>query len=284
MEITIPHTLPDLVKAKVTRPTSVLLAGGTDLLAQWKSPGDKPAQVILLENVKELSFISKESAVLEIGAMTSHTEILEFSDIRRLFPALFVAASSIGAPAVRNMGTIGGNIANASPAADLVPALMIYGAKVNIVGINGERTVPLKRFFIKYREVDLKKEELIKSVSIPFPANYSFSKFYKLGLRKAQTISKASLAGCLELEDKVVKSALFAAGSVAEIPLIIKPAENEIVGKVLTHALAESIARSASELINPIDDVRSTAAYRKYVIGVLVRRFITEAMAHFSSE
>ncbi|MDQ7778862.1 MAG: xanthine dehydrogenase family protein subunit M [Planctomycetota bacterium] len=320
MKIITPTAIEELLTARAANPDAALLAGGTDLLAGWHSGGRRPEHLILLGGVRELDFISvRGNRTIEIGATATHSRIASNSIIRRFLPALAEAALSVGSPAVRNMGTIGGNIVNASPAADLVPPLIVYNALVRLVSfgamptspakpvstspssipmesvlarsarksrgkVRGDaqrifagRDVPIDRFYTGYKTTDLRKDEVLFSVVIPVPSRSSFARYYKLGTRKAQSIAKVSLAGRIEIVDEVISVAGLAAGSVAPIPLRLRAVEDFLRGKRVTESLVDCAAEELRLSIAPIDDVRSTSAYRRFVTGSLLRRFLADA-------
>ena len=181
------------------------------------------------------------------------------------------------------MGTVGGNIANASPAADLPPALLAYGADVLVASADGQRRVPIDGFFTGYRRVDLTAHELLVGVFVPWPAAGAFSAYFKVGTRAAQSIARVGLAGCLTFKGRIVERAVLAAASVAATPLRLTEAERMLTGEALTSAVARGASRLAGSSVSPIDDVRGSAAYRRYVVGSLVERFLSRAAAAHAS-
>ncbi len=277
MRILTPGTAAEAASMRRQEPGSVLAAGTTDLLPRWHSGAPRPQSVILLGGIEEMRPIRQTDGAMEIGALTTHADIASDGRVIEHLPALSAAAASIGAPAVRNMGTIGGNIANASPAADLPPPLIAYGASVNLLSDRGTRAVPLEGFFLRYQETALMEDEIILSVTVPLPPDGAASSFQKLGARRAQSIAKVSLAGCASC-GSAVEHVRLAAGSMAEVPRRLVEVERVIEGRRPDASLVEQACRAAAEALRPIDDVRSTAAYRSHALGVLLARFLNLIM------
>ncbi|MCX7958715.1 MAG: FAD binding domain-containing protein, partial [Deltaproteobacteria bacterium] len=193
MKIFTPLNINELFEIKAKYQNALILAGGTDLLAQWHNNKSRPDIVISLSQVKNLSFIRKEEQFIEIGSLTNHSILSSEKIIKSYLPVLSFAASTIGAPAIRNMGTIGGNIANASPAADLPPALLIYDSSLIIASQSGKRELKLSEFYRGYKMTALSPEEIIYSFRVPLPPADIYAEFFKIGTRKAQSIAKVSL-------------------------------------------------------------------------------------------
>lgn len=256
-------------------PRAPVLAGGTDLLARSRVEQWPGTSIILLTSIPELGLIESRKGAIRIGACVTHTSISRATIIRSRIPALASAAESIGAPAIRNMGTIGGNLVNASPAADLPPALLALGASVRLISTRGERDVPLEHFYTSYQKTVLAADEILSHVIIRIPEDDSESRFYKIGTRKAQSIAKVSVAGAVRIRKKV-RGIRMAAGSVAEIPIRLRESEAVLLGREPTDELMALAAIRARESVHPIDDVRSTATYRSHVLQVLVRRFLED--------
>jgi CO/xanthine dehydrogenase FAD-binding subunit len=277
MRVLTPATVAEAAGMRSAEPGAVLAAGTTDLLPAWHAGAPRPECLILLGGVEEMRNIEIVNDAFEIGALASHADVADHEGIGEHLPALAAAARSIGAPAVRNMGTIGGNVANASPAADLPPPLLAYGASVHLASASGDRTVPLEEFFLGYRKTDMREGELIRSFTVPLPPAGAVSRFEKLGTRRAQSIAKLSLAGCATCTD-TVESIRLATGSMAEIPRRLVEVEAVLEGRRLDGRLVEEAVRAASEALVPIDDVRSTAAYRGHALGVLITRFLGHIM------
>lgn len=274
-----PSTLAEALQLKSERPAARPLLGGTDLLAQWQAGVARPEELIALESLRELRRIVESPEGVTIGAGATHHAIAHHPAIASRLPALAEAARTVGAPAIRNMGTIGGNLANASPAADLPPALLAYDAEVELATATGTRRIAIEAFFTGYRQVDLAPGELIVSVVVRWPAAGTRSAYYKVGTRAAQSIARVGIAGSLRTERGSVAHARLAAASVAAVPLRLVEAERRLLGNPLTPDTAREAAAAAASGITPIDDVRSTAAYRRFAVEGLVRRFLESAIA-----
>jgi len=206
----------------------------------------QPLAVLDLWSLNELKGVRHTSDVLEIAAAEPYTGIIRSSDVQRHLPALAAAARTIGAAQIQNRGTLGGNLANASPAGDTLPVLLAYDAAV----VTDRRTIPIDRFFTGYRKTALQSDELITAVRFPLGRQVAFR---KVGTRAAQAISKVVMA--------VSRSpARVAIGSVAELPLRARRAEAALERGDIAGAVA-----AVAEDVRPIDDVRSTAAYRRAV-------------------
>lgn len=253
------------------------LAGGTDLMVQWASAAlPIPERAISLWGLKELSGIRETPRGIEIGALTTHAE-LQTPLLRSKLPALASAAATVGGLQIQNRGTLGGNLVNASPAGDLAPTMLITDGWATLASRSGRREVPLARLYIGYRKLDMRPDELLVSVTLPPLPQGSREVFRKLGPRAAQAISKVMMAARLRVENGTVSSLALAVGSVAPVPIRLNQLEAWIRGKRLDAALVEDAERRAAEEVHPIDDIRSTAAYRQWVSGRLVRALLSEA-------
>lgn len=229
MNVHLATSLGDALQFKGAHPSARVLLGGTDLLAQWQAGAARPDEVLALESLPELQRIQHEDAGVTIGAGVSHFAIAHDEVLTRRLPALSLAARSVGAPAIQLMGTLAGNIANASPAADLPPSLLVYDARVLIASERGERQVALEWFYTGYRRLDLGPDELIVGVQVPWPAQGTSSAYLKVGTRAAQSIARVALAGRVSATDGVVSHVRFAAASVAATPVRLTAVE-DLVG------------------------------------------------------
>ncbi len=275
MNVVTPASLADALRAKHAHPEARAIAGGTDLLAQWQAGVARPPMVIALERVHDLREISAEADGLRIGAGVTHARLIREHEVAHTYPALAEAAATVGAPAIRAMGTIGGNIANASPAADIPPALLAYDAHVIVISVRGERSVPLDRFFVGYRNVDLAPDELLAAVWMPRPRPGTHARYLKVGTRAAQSIAKVALGAAIGVDAaRVVTHVRLAAASVAATPIRLHDVEAALIGRALDAATIAGASAAARASVTPIDDVRSTAAYRTRILGSLVERFL----------
>ncbi|MGB9600219.1 MAG: FAD binding domain-containing protein [Myxococcota bacterium] len=277
MNIFTPNKLKELLELKNRYKDGVILSGGTDLLAQWHNSKSVPQNIISISALSELSFIREDKNIVEIGAATTHSEISNNKIILKRLPVLSIAASTIGAPAIRNMGTIGGNIANASPAADLPPVLLIYDATLILASTGGNREIKISEFYRGYKLTALKPDEIIYSIKIPIPPENCYIDFYKLGTRRAQSIAKLSLAGLIRKEKKGIEIIRLAAGSVAPIPIRLYETEKYLQGKILTRSVISIACDILLKYLKPITDVRSTEEYRRFALKNLLIKFLNNS-------
>lgn len=279
MNVHVAASVQDALAFKARHPKAVPLLGGTDLLVQWQAGAGRPEDVLALEPVDEIRRIDVDDAAIVIGAGVTHHALAHDALVQAHLPALAGAARTVGAPAIQMMGTIGGNLANASPAADLPPALLVYDAEVVIASTRATRRVALPWFFTAYRRVDLAPDELIVAVRVPVPRDGAFSAYYKVGTRAAQSIARVGLAGCAVVEHGRIADLRLAAASMAPTPVRLPSIEDLVRGRDLTPALAAEARTAAASALTPIDDVRASAAYRRHAIGALVERFLLRAGA-----
>lgn len=256
------------------------LAGGTDLMVQWESGVlPMPSQVVSLKHLPELNGIEETDADIVVGAGVTHMRIRRSPLIQTHLPSLAAAAATIGGYQIQTMGTIGGSVANASPAGDLAPSLMITDGAVVVASVRGEREVPVNSFWTGYRKIDLQPDELIVRFRLPkMPVGHR-EYWRKIGPRRAQAISKVmgSCRGCVQSGE--VKSFRVAMGSVAPTCMRLTALEQWVVGQEVSDAFLDEVERRASDIVQPIADIRSTAEYRKWVAGRIVRGFMEELRA-----
>jgi len=245
-----------------------ILAGGTDLLVKMKTIDLKTDYLISIKNIPELNFIDTADG-LKIGAAVPLSHIERIGKVKERYPALYEGIKSMAAIAVRNMGTIVGNICNASPAADTIPPLIAYGAEVKLVSIRGERTGLVEDFVTGVGKTVIEADEIISQVNIPEMNKNSGSAFSKKGRVKAD-IAKINLAVYLEREDNICKDCKIVLGSVAVKAIRAKEAEGLFKGQTVSASLIDKIAKKASEEIKPIDDIRSSVEYRTEIARVIV--------------
>jgi CO/xanthine dehydrogenase FAD-binding subunit len=253
-------------------------AGGTDLMVLFEAGKLTHSQYLSLWHLAELRGIVASDDEIALGALTTYSEILEHPVLCREFPLLCRAAQETGGIATQNRGTIGGNIANASPAADAPPALIVYDASLELVSSRGTRLTPYETFHIGYKEMDLAADELIRAVRLRRSTERHAQTYRKVGTRRAQAISKVCFAGTLSFDNSSVRDVRFAFGSVAPTVIRARAAEAAVRGRVLN---AETIAAARLALasdIAPIDDVRSTERYRRHVAEALLGEFLTSEL------
>lgn len=255
------------------------IAGGTDLMVQY-SAGKLPARkLVSIWNLPELRCIEVSADEIQIGAGCTYTDLREHQVIGRDFKLLSSAASWTGGIANQNRGTIGGNIVNASPAADSLPALMVYGAEFVLVSARGERRVPYASFHIDYRKTQLAPDELIRAICLNRQFSGYYARAHKVGARNAQAIAKVCLAALARMTEGVVDDIRLAMGSVAPVPLRLTETERIVKGKRIDRQLVHLARTTAAAEIRPIDDIRSTARYRAAVAGNLVAEFLEQVSA-----
>jgi len=249
------------------------LAGGTDVMVQLAAGALAHRQYVSLWGIRELRRIDVDADIVTLGALTTFSDILRHDVLRSEFPLLGRAAADTGGIANQNRGTIGGNIANASPAADTPPALLVYDAQLELTSVRGRRAVSYERFHTGYKQMDLAPGELITAVRLPRRRGW-YQHYRKVGARRAQAISKVCLAAAALVESGRIADIRLALGSVA--PTVVRAFGAEAIlrgAAVGPEALERAGAALASEL-TPIDDVRSTAAYRRQVAVNMLGEFL----------
>jgi len=259
-----------------------ILAGGTDLLVKMKIIDLKTDYLINIKNIPELNFIDIADG-LKIGAAVSLSRIERIGKVKERYPALYEGIKSMAAIAVRNMGTIAGNICNASPAADTVPPLIAYGAEVKLVSKRGERTVLVEDFITGVGKTVIEADEIISQVNIPEINKNSGSAFSKKSRVKAD-IAKINLAVYLEKEGNICKDCKIVLGSVAVKAIRVKEAESLLKGQTVNASRIDEAAEKASEEIKPIDDIRSSVEYRTDVARVMVEDTVRIAWGRAGGE
>lgn len=269
-----PRTIPEAIEALTSyRGEARVIAGGTDLLLKMKAGRLAPKAVINIKRIPELRGLASNSH-LRIGALTTLEELRRSPDVRAQLPALAHAASTMASVQVRHLATVGGNLCNAAPSADLAPILIALRAVALIVGPDGERRVPLDSFFLGPGKSVLAPNELLVAVDVPWatgPARY-----LKHSPRNCMDIAVVGVGIALEARDGKCEDARLVLGAVAPTPLRARWAEAELVSGPCTPDRFETVARIAAEESKPIDDVRGSAWYRRKMVEVLTRRALNE--------
>ena len=255
------------------------IAGGTDVMVLYSAGKLPNRNLINILNIPELRQIAVLPDEIRIGAACTYTALRIHEIISREFPLLATAASWTGGIANQNRGTLGGNIVNASPAADSLPALLVYDAELTLISVRGERRVAYGNFHTGYKQTLLAADELIRDISLPRRFSGYFSHARKVGARNAQAISKVCLAALAQMGGGTIRDIRLALGSVAPVPLRLKETERMLTVKRIETALIEAARKIASMEIRPIDDIRSTARYRSVVAGNLVAEFLEKLAA-----
>ncbi len=255
------------------------IAGGTNVIADLRAEKHHPRLLVDVSRLAELRCIQQVGDDIVVGGGTTITDLLHDPLIRRTAPALVEAAQVFANPLIRNRATVGGNLADASPAADMAPPLLALGANVDLLSQAGHRRVPLADFFTGVRQTVRRPDELIHAVSWP-ARNGAGSVFAKVGLRKADAISVLSVAVAAEVDASGrCVSAAIALGAVAPRPVRALAAEAALVGQPLTPETITAAARLTSEAVRPISDIRGSAEYRREVTEVVVRRLLARVAA-----
>lgn len=254
-----------------------VLAGGTDLLVRAREGRWQPRVIVQIEALRDLARIEETDTRLRLGARVSFTQILESPLVAHHARILQLAAREIGAPQIQSRGTVGGQLGTASPVGDLIPPLCCLGAEVVCRSVAGERRVPIGQWLRGVGKSDRRPDELIVAVEFDKcdPAEHPF--WFKLGPRRAQSISKVSLAGLVRLDGaRRVARCRLAYGAVAVTAIRAAKTEALLTGQPLTPELIREAARLVMTEAEPITDIRSTADYRRKMMGVLLRRGLTQ--------
>jgi len=269
-----PRSLAEALRLKAADPGACYVAGSTDVTVRVRAGDLAPTALISLRGVPEVRGIDFGTGA-RIGALTTVAEIQAHPGLREAYPVLAQAATVLGSVQIRNVATVGGNLCNASPCADTAPALLVLGARLRLEGPEGHRELPLEEFFRGPGATCLTRDEVLTHVLLDPPAAGARSAYRKQG-RVHMDLAQASLAVLVEMDGSVCRRALVAAGSVAPVPLRLKPVEALLAGAKLEGAVLAEAAALASRTVTPITDVRATADYRRAIVGVFLRRMLEE--------
>jgi len=275
-ELIAPPTLPAVLAVLAADPGRYApIAGGTELMVALSAGRLAQKSLLSINHLKELRFIDVTADAITLGSGTTFTDIRKHPVIASDFSLLAQAASWTGSIANQNRGTLGGNIVNASPAADSPPALLVYDASVTLISARGERTLPYRDFHLSYKKTVLAPDEILFSVHLERRFSGYRSYIRKVGTRNAQAISKIALAGLALLDDKhVISDIRLGAASLRETPTRCTAAEQALLNQPITdQTIAVARAALGSEA-RPIDDIRSTAKYRAAVAANLLEEFL----------
>ncbi|MCU1454316.1 MAG: putative xanthine dehydrogenase FAD-binding subunit [Acidimicrobiales bacterium] len=279
MDVSVPRTLDEALAALADRPDAMVLAGGTDVMVGVNAGRQTPTAVVALRAVEELRTWSVDGDRLRLGAGLTYADLLA-PDLAAMVPALAQAARTVGSPPIRNAGTVGGNLATASPAGDTLPVLLALDAELDLASVEGRRTVALRSFLTGPKRTQLRTGELIVAARVP--ATRPHQEYRKVGVRNAMVIAVASVAVVVDADVGVVACAM---GSVGPTPLRAPRAEEWVAGRidwgtgVPDAGVAAEFGRLVAEESRPIDDHRSTAAYRRHAVEVLARRALESTLA-----
>ncbi|CAG9607607.1 FAD binding domain-containing protein [Pseudoneobacillus rhizosphaerae] len=269
----------DETLSQLNREDCAIIAGGTDVMVLHKSRRGVPPKfskpIVFIDHLSELKQVYQTDKDLHIGACCTYTELLEHP----LIPTPIKSAiKTIAAPAIRNRGTVGGNICNASPAGDMLPLLYVYNAKVLLRSVNGDRFVAISDFIQGPRRIQRLHNEIVTEIILPSVLEEGTHViFEKVGNRNADAIAKVSFAGFMRINKERIEDIRFAFGAVGPTMIRSREIEKKLVGKTLPLADAEidTIVAEFDKIIRPIDDQRSTAVYRKTVALNLLRYFLS---------
>lgn len=268
-----PTTLADALQLKQERGADArVIAGGTDLILRMRDKVLSPTLLIDLRRIA-LDGISTTANAMRIGAYVTLEQLLASADMASLFPAIPAACREFAGPPIRNRGTLGGNIVNASPAADLVPPLIAYDAGIVLSSSAGERVLPLVEFFVAPGQNVMEPSEILTEIQLTLMPARSAAAFIKLGQRRSMAISQVSVAARLSVDESgAISEARIVLGSVAPTPYRVVAAEQILLGEDPSEQVFLAAAQKAQEEITPISDVRASDSYRLQMTAVLVRR------------
>ena len=287
MELISPKTMAECLSylAEEARHTR-LIAGGTDAVVQMKEGKDRPDLWLNIRGLQELRFIREEGDEIHIGSLTTHTDMVNSKLLKSKAQALQDAAWEVGAAQIRNMGTIGGNLATASPAGDTIPALYILDALIELESVRGTRRVKIDDFYLGPRKTVIQKDEMIKMIIIRPQKSHEISIFQKLGPRRAQAISIVNVAVKLIMgpNTRECLGGTIAFGSVAPTVIRANKCQGMLPLNRLTDDTIHDIGKVAWKEVAPISDIRASAEYRKEMAGALLERSLYRLMRRWESQ
>jgi CO/xanthine dehydrogenase FAD-binding subunit len=288
MELYQPTTWTEALQIKSAHPEAMPIAGGTDLMVEINLDRHRPASIIDLTRIAELTEWGTQDGLLRIGAGVTYARII--AELGDQLPGLAMASRTVGSPQIRNRGTVGGNLGSASPAGDAHPPLLASGAVVELASVGGSRLLPAREFFSGPKLNSMKKDELIAAFLVE-PAKGP-QQFAKVGTRNAMVIAVCSFAIAIDPERRHIGTGI---GSAAPTPIVSGDAETFLEGVLDEHGLWEIRAAPRSKALErfgelvaaaarPIDDVRGTAAYRRHALSVMARRTFTWAWDEYRKQ
>lgn len=276
-ELIVPRDLAEALALLRDEPgTWKPFAGGTDLMVVFETGRLAHKKFFSIRHLPDLRGVEEGAEHVTLGALTTYTQVQQHATLRREFPMLCHAARETGGIAIQNRGTLGGNIANASPAADSPPALLAYDAHLELVSSSGARWVAYSDFHTGYKQTVMRPDELVARIRLPRPASNAKQHARKVGTRRAQAISKICFAGLAEMEGESVSRIRLAFGSVAPMVVRCRRTEEILKGQRIDGELIRAARSELAREIAPIDDLRSTADYRMRVSLNLLGEFLSE--------
>jgi CO/xanthine dehydrogenase FAD-binding subunit len=277
--LTSPLTLQDVLRQLAANPgRHAPIAGGTELMVALAAGRLTQRSLLSINHLTELRFIRTTPTTITLGANTTFTDIRRNAAIAEALPLLTQSASWTGSIANQNRATLGGNLCNASPAADTPPALLVYNATATLISSTGQREIPYTDFHQSYKRTALRPDELLHSVTIPIPSSGHHHFIRKVGTRNAQAISKTALAAVALTQNQILTEIRLAAASLADRPIRLYATEAVLTNASLGPANFATTLRNARAALasesHPIDDIRSTARYRSAVAANLLEQFL----------
>lgn len=280
IEYLIPKNLEEIFRAvEKTRGLVKFIAGGTNMIPYMRAETISPELLIDLNVLEDLKYIKEENGTISIGALTTVSELLESEAVRDKSQILYSAAKNLGSPLTRNRATIGGNLADASPAADMAPPLLALEASIHTKrGEGGGREIPLDQFFIGPNKTVLAEDELITQITFSKPKDSAKGSYIKLGLRNSLAISVVSIAVMLDMKGKACQKARVALGAVAPTIIRARHVESKLEGGEIDEKVIQECADIVKEEISPISDIRASAEYRRLATSAILKRAIQQAL------
>ncbi len=269
-----PETESELRALLTEYPAARFVAGGTDLALEVTQQYESPSCLISLSNVNELSHYGAAADYLSIGGNTTYSQLVPW--LEEYYPEVTALISRIGSLQIRNRGTVGGNVANASPIGDMPPILLALNASLELATANGTRVVPIVDFFTGYKKTILQSGEYIRRIFLPKPQNNTYLKLYKISKRYEDDISAVMAAFYIELEDGVIKQARLAYGGMAATPAFAQQTQAQMTGQLFTAKTIEAALLKIPDDFTPMTDVRATDRYRITIAQNLLRKAFVE--------
>ncbi len=278
-ELALPRSIDEALRILSERGSEAkLLAGGTDLLPQLKNGLLKPACVVDLSGVERIRTLKSDAGGLHVGAAVTARTLERDATTQKTYTSLAESGALVGSVQVRNLATLGGNLCNAAPSADMAPPLLALDAEAVIVGPKGERRVPLTDFFTGVRRTVLAADEILLEIVVPAPGPRSGGHYLRHTPRRELDIAVVGVASQLTLSNGVCSKARIALAAVAPVPLRARAAEQALEGKPVTPEAIERAAELALGVAKPISDQRGSADYRRHLVRVLTRRTLRTAL------
>jgi len=276
------HSLDEALECLDSREGVKLIAGGTDVLVDIRKENARAKgfkYLLDVSGLRELKFIEERCDCVAIGALSTHTMLVESPVINKYFPLLASAAKTIGSTQIRNRGTVGGNVNNASPAADLLPPLIALGAHVKLLSLKGERNLPLDEFLAGPYRTNRQSGEMMTEVCVPFLGEGYFTDFQKIGRRKAMNIARLNLAVVLKIDGETVFDPRIVPGAATAYPIRFSKTEGTIAGKRVSEIDPAKIGETASEEMISATGIRWSTPYKRIALASLVKKALETIFA-----